>query len=317
MALAHPAPNDAHAGDHHLHRMRDDVARAPALEPVDPNRRHAAAGTLMEANREIEILRRSPERLVIGMVNHLVVVRVRPEEAAAKTQLLLGEPHLCDREVDRLQRQHSDTEQAVRIGLAIVGEPAVVGSARRSGELRIMYGPRKQAEARIKEGGVDAIGVHVGDALVRVEPAGLAVLVGHRVGLDDTLPRPYRADPANAELAVADHVLLDDEPLLAVLALFDPRRPVAELRIDIFVPKVQRLEDVPVGIDDVVGATHMPAPFGCVARPKTKRSFGFIGRYASSGGVSSPTRVIRESVSTLPTHNWSLYRLLPVAASTA
>ena len=82
------------------------------------------------------------------------------------------------------------------------------------------------------------------------------------MSLDDALPRADRADPADAALAVADRVLLDDEPLLAVLALDDPRRPVAELRIDVFVPEIQRLEDVPVGIDDVVDATHNPAPFG-------------------------------------------------------
>src|SRR5208282_6738238 len=230
MALAHPAPNHAHAGEHHLHRMGDDVAGTAAFEAVDANRRHAARGTLMEADRKIEILGRGPERLVIGMMDHLVVVRVRPDEAAAKTELLLGKPHLGDREVDRLQWQHRDTEQAVRIGLAIIGEPAVVGATRRSGELRVMYGAGEQAEARIKEGGIDAVQIHIGDALVRIEPTGLTVLVCHRVALDDTLPRADRADPADAELSVTDGVLLDDEPLLAVLALDDPRRPVAELR---------------------------------------------------------------------------------------
>jgi hypothetical protein len=71
-----------------------------------------------------------------------------------------------------------------------------------------------------------------------------------------TLPRADPADPADADPAIADHVLLDDEPLLAVLPLDDPRRPVAERRINILIPQIQRLEDVPVGIDDIVGATH-------------------------------------------------------------
>src|SRR6516164_10699522 len=273
MALAHPAPNHAHAGEHHLHRMGDDVARAAALEAVDANRRHPAAGTFMEADREVEILGRRPERLVIGMVDHLVVVRVRPQKAATEAQFLLGKTHLGDREVDRLHRQHGDTEQTVGIGLAVIGEPAVIGPASRGSELRVMYRAGEQAEARIEEGGVDAVGIHVGDALVRIEPAWLPVLILHRV-VDDTLPRSDRADPADAALAVADHMLLDHEPLLAVLALDDPRRAVAELRIDVSVPQIQRLEDVPIGIDDVVSATHMPAPFGYVARPETKRSFG-------------------------------------------
>src|ERR1700674_676622 len=120
----------------------------------------------------------------------------------------------------------------------------------------------EEAEARIQEDSVDTVGIHIGDALVRIEPAGLAVLVRHRVGLDDALPRADPADPADADPAVADRVLLDDEPLLAVLPLDDPRRPVAKRRVDVFVPKIERLEDVTLGIDDVVSTTHNPAPFG-------------------------------------------------------
>ena len=97
---------------------------------------------------------------------------------------------------------------------------------------------------------------------MRIEPAGLAVLIGHCVALDDALPRADRADTADAEPAVANRVLLHNEPLLAILSLDDPRRPVAEGRVDVFVPEIQRLENVTVGVDDVVSATHNPAPFG-------------------------------------------------------
>ena len=169
-----------------------------------------------------------------------------------KPNLLPRELHLLDRQLDRLQRQHRHAEQAVGIGLAVIGEPAVVGAADRGGELRVMDRAREQPEARIEKGGVDAVGIHVGDALVRIEPARLAVLVVHRVGLDDALPGADRADPADAELAIADRVLLHDQPLLAVLALDDPRRPVAKCRVDVFVPQIERLEDMTVGIDDVV-----------------------------------------------------------------
>ena len=160
---------------------------------------------------------------------------VRPDEPAAEPELLLGKAHLGDRQVDRLQRQHRHAEEAVRIGLAIIGEPAVVGPAGRGGELRVMDRAGEQAEARIKKGGVDAVGVHVGDPLVRIEPAGLAVLVLHRV-VDDALPGADRANPSDAALSVADPVLLNDEPLFAVLLLDNPRRPVAERRVDVLVP---------------------------------------------------------------------------------
>src|ERR1700732_2442131 len=78
--------------------------------------------------------------------------------------------------------------------------------------------------------------------------------------VSSTIPCRAPAPPAPPDpaLAVAARVLLDDEPLLAVLLLDDPRRPVAELGIDVFIPEIERLENVPVGGDDVVSATHKP-----------------------------------------------------------
>src|SRR5206468_4263481 len=158
-------------------------------------------------DREIEILGCGPERLVIGVMDHLVVIRVWPDEAAAEAQLLLGKPHLRNREVDRLQRQHRDAEEAVRIGLAVISEPAVIGATDRGGQFRIVDRAGEEAEARIEKGGVDAVGIHVGNALVRIEPAWLAVLILHRV-VDDTLPCPDSANPPDAALAVTDRMLL-------------------------------------------------------------------------------------------------------------
>src|SRR5205085_8554900 len=73
---------------------------------------------------------------------------------------------------------------------------------------------------------------------------------------DDPLPRPNRADPANAALAIAELLFIDDELLLPVLPLDQPWRPVAKPRVDIGGPQIERLEDVTVGIDHVVGAGH-------------------------------------------------------------
>ena len=212
----------------------------------------------MKPDRYIEILGRGPERLVHRIVDHLgAVIRVRPQEAAPETELLARETHLGDRQIDILHRQHRDAEQPVGIRLAVIGQPAVIGAANRGGEMRVVDRAREQAEARIQEGGVDAVRVHVGDARVRVEPAGLAFLVFHRVGGDDALPRADRADAADAELRIADRVLLDNQPLLAgLVVLDDARRPVAELGIDVLVPEIERLQDMAVGIDDVIGAGH-------------------------------------------------------------
>jgi len=79
---------------------------------------------------------------------------------------------------------------------------------------------------------------------------------------DATTPcrAPIPADPAEATPAVADRPLLDDEPILAVFALDEVRRPVSEFRIHVFVPQIQRFEDMAVRIDDIVSATHDQFP---------------------------------------------------------
>src|SRR5947207_3429090 len=110
MALADTSPDHTHAGQHHLHRVRYDVLRAAALEAIDADRRHAARRALVEADREIEILGGRPKWLVIRVVDHLVVVRVGSQKAAAESQFPAGKAHLGDCQVDRLHRQHRDTE---------------------------------------------------------------------------------------------------------------------------------------------------------------------------------------------------------------
>src|SRR5207244_11426489 len=100
----------------------------------------------------------------------------------------------------------------------VVGEPALVGAPGGGGECRVVDGAGEQPQARIEKGGVDAVGIHVGDALVRIEPARLPVLVLHRV-VDDTLPRPDSTNSPDAALAIAYRVLLAAELLLALLLL--------------------------------------------------------------------------------------------------
>ena len=84
--LAHTAPDHAHASEHHLHRVRDDVLRPATLEPVDTDRRHAAVAALVDADHEIELLGRVPQRLVVGIVQHPVVVWIGPHKPAAEPE---------------------------------------------------------------------------------------------------------------------------------------------------------------------------------------------------------------------------------------
>src|SRR5437667_422939 len=105
------------------------------------------------------------------------------------------------------------------------------------------------------------VGIHVGDACVRIEAALLALLVCHRVVADHTVAGangPQRAKTS----APAKRPAVNAQTLLAVGVDKQARRPVTERRVDVLFPEIQRLEDVPVGIDDVVSATHDSTPFG-------------------------------------------------------
>src|SRR5205807_951743 len=138
---------------------------------------------------------------------------------------------------------------------AVVGKPAVVRVAHRGGKARVLDGAREQAETRIEEGGVDAVGVHVDDARVRVEPALAPLGIFQGAGLDDALPGTdgsKAADPPR----IAQQLALDAEAFLAVVVDDEPRPALAEFGVDVLVPQVNRLEDVTVRVDYVVRARH-------------------------------------------------------------
>jgi transposase len=91
---------------------------------------------------------------------------------------------------------------------------------------------------------------------MRVETTGLAIDVRDRIGLDDALASPDRADPADVDPRIAP-MLLDDEPLLArFVILYDARGAIAEGRIHVAAPQIERLENVTVRVDNVVSACH-------------------------------------------------------------
>src|SRR5689334_550569 len=96
---------------------------------------------------------------------------------------------------------------------------------------------------------------------MRVEPALLSLGVFERVGLDRALPDADRAEAADPP-RIAQQFALDLKALLAVLVDDKPRPTLAVFGIDVFVPEVERFQDMAVGIDDVIGAGHDPSPFG-------------------------------------------------------
>ena len=260
MPLAYPTPDHREAGQHHLHRVGDDVAGAAPLEPVDADLRHARPGAFVEADSHINVFRRGPEFFIFRLVDHFVVIGVRPDEGALEAQFLAGELHFLDGEIDRLHRQHRDPEQPVRIGLAVIREPPVVGARDRGSERRVLHRTREQPDAGIQERGVDPVLVHVGNPSMRVETTLAALGIFHGVVHHRALARADAAQSAHA-LFAAEDFLLDHQPLFAVLIDHQPRCAVAEGGVHVIVPERQRLQDVAVGVDDVVGSAHGVSPF--------------------------------------------------------
>ena len=214
-------------------------------------------------------------------------------KAAAHAELLARKVHLLDRQLDRMQGQHGDAKEAIRIGLAVIRQPAVVGMVQRMHEPRILDASEGQSDARIEERRVDAVGIHVGDACVRIEAALLAVHCRsscrrrrrrHERRPAPSAPRPLR--PPNALPSMRRRSL-------AVLVDKQARRPIAERRIDVLLHRFSGSRMCPSGIDDVVGATHNPGS-SRVNSGRTKRSFGLLGRYVRQNRwLSSPTGVFR------------------------
>src|SRR6202022_1873900 len=68
MTLDDAAPDHAHGGEHHLHRVRNDVLSAAPLEAVDADSGHVEARPFMDADRHADPFRPPQERLVCGSV---------------------------------------------------------------------------------------------------------------------------------------------------------------------------------------------------------------------------------------------------------
>src|SRR5262249_49854039 len=110
-----------------------------------------------------------------------------------------------------------------------------------------------------KECRVDAVGIHVGDAGMRVEPALLPLGIFEAVELDRALPDADGAEAADPA-RVAQQFPVNGEALLAVLVDDMPRPPLAKGGVDILVPQRDGFEDMTIGIDRLVGTRHGRSP---------------------------------------------------------
>jgi hypothetical protein len=95
---------------------------------------------------------------------------------------------------------------------------------------------------------------------MRVEAARAPFHVLHGDVVDSALAGADAADEAEPFRAAED-LALDEQTLLAVGVDDHLRRALAIGRIDVLLPDVDRLEDVTVGVDDVVRARHEKPPW--------------------------------------------------------
>jgi len=149
-----------------------------------------------------------------------------------------------------LQRERTDTDEAVRLLRAPFRDPVVVDLARGDREVLVEDAAELQAEPGIHDRHVDAFRVEHLHALVRVEAGGVQVLVVTALAeLDEVLTGVAEAD----QPAIGRHAVLDEA--LVVAGLLVPAEADALLPQRLRQPtrpQIGRFADVTVGVDHEV-----------------------------------------------------------------
>ena len=171
---------------------------------------------------------------------------------------------------------------------AELADPPVVGLRVRLGQRRVVeLGLPQQPDGGVEDRRVDVLGVEHVDPLPRVHRAvrrladvGAGGILHHRRQVRRTHRAERGGEAAPAELGPLP---ADLELLEAVLVDHDAQRPVAELGVDVGLPQVGWLEDVPVGVDGAVEGDGM----GLVDR--------LAGRDGDRHRVEARTALVRRS----------------------
>ena len=78
------------------------MTRPATFKAIDADRRHAAGAAFVQANAKIKLLRLGPERIIVRVAEHAVVIRIGSQEPAPHPQFLAGKAHFLDGQGDRL-----------------------------------------------------------------------------------------------------------------------------------------------------------------------------------------------------------------------
>ena len=206
-------------------------------------------GHHVQADGHVQVLRRGPERIVGRIAVRLAVGGEGGEHDALEPQLggalQLGNGLL---RVD--QRDVGRAVQAVGIVAAEVRDPVVVHPVVSQREVGVGdFLLPQQADCGVQDRGVDAVGVELFDALVRVVGALGTVHVAELLGERDLARLAERGRDPHAANHGRD-LPVDLQAFPAFLVVAQTQRAVLVLGLQIVLPQVGRLQHVAVRVDD-------------------------------------------------------------------
>src|SRR5581483_11750394 len=148
------------------------------------------------------------------------------------------------------------------------------------GERRVLYRPRKEAQAGIEKGRINAVQIHVRNPRMGIKPtlAPFGILhanwdvlgmVPLAINAFAHANRPNQSQSRRRAKQLAFH----QKSLFAFVIHDEIRRPVAVLRVNVLPPKMPRFQHMAVGINNVIRASHSFPPLHSVTLPERKRTF--------------------------------------------
>ena len=160
----------------------------------------AVAGEDVQVHRKLEVRRRRPELLVVVRVKRQVRVRRLPDERTLEA-LLGATLEFLHSVVDVVHGDGRHSHQPVGRHRGVLHHPVVVGAERNFLQLGVVHGEVRQQVGGEEHLRAHPVGLHLGDALVRVRSArlGLKALPQLQLGkarhlVPVTLGSPFHED---------------------------------------------------------------------------------------------------------------------------
>src|SRR5438876_9046003 len=218
-----------------------------------PARGRLARGEDVEGWRQAERHDRLPELVVRRRVVVLDAGNAGEHDAAEPDRLDgLEVPDALRR---RAHRGLADAEEALGVGAAVLGHPAVERVAAGLLVVEVAVVADRHADRRVDDLGCDAVPLLIGEPRLGV-PAAAVQLLEARPHEPDLLRRlPRRGDDAERDRYLE---ALDDEHVARAFHVLEVRGAVAVRGVDVVDVRIRRLGHVRVGRDDRV--THDARP---------------------------------------------------------